>query len=121
MGNIPIIKALEIVSELVDNAVYKQIILEAADKLVAGKRISDAFMGYKEIPIIVTQMIQVGEQSARLNDILLKLAVFYEKEVDTVVGSLTTLLEPIIILVLGVAVGILVAGILLPIYNLGNN
>ena len=121
LGNIPIIKALEIVAELVDNEIYKIIILEAADKLVAGKRISDAFSGYKEIPPIVTQMIQVGEQSARLNDILLKLAVFYEKEVDTVVSNLSTLLEPIIILVLGVGVGIVVAGILLPIYNIGSS
>ncbi len=65
-------------------------------------------------------MVQVGEQSAKLTDILSKLATFYEKEVDTAVSSLATLIEPIIILVLGVAVGILVAGILLPIYNLGS-
>jgi type IV pilus assembly protein PilC len=66
-------------------------------------------------------MIQVGEQSATLTSILQKLASFYEKEVDGKVGSLTTLIEPIIILVLGVAVGILVAGILLPIYNLASS
>ena len=118
-GGIPIIKSLEIVSELISNVIYRDIVLDAAGKLVSGRQISEALAGYKEIPPIVTQMIKVGEQSATLTDILAKLAVFYEKEVDSVIGSLTTLLEPVIILVLGVAVGILVAGILLPIYNLG--
>jgi type IV pilus assembly protein PilC len=121
MGGIPIIKALQIVGELVSNVVYKDIILDAADKLTAGKQISEALMGHKEIPPIVTQMVQVGEQSATLTSILAKLATFYEKEVDSVIGSLTTLLEPIIILVLGVAVGVLCAGILLPIYTLGTS
>ncbi len=121
VGGIPIIKALETVAELVNNVIYREIILEAADKLAAGKTISEAFLGHKEIPVIVTQMIQVGEQSATLTNILQKLAVFYEKEVDTRITSLTTLIEPIIILILGLAVGILVAGILLPIYNLASN
>ena len=121
VGGIPIIKALETVAELVNNVIYKAIILEAADKLSTGKTISEAFAGHKEIPVIVTQMIQVGEQSATLTNILQKLALFYEKEVDVRVNSLTTLIEPIIILVLGLAVGILVAGILLPIYNLASS
>ena len=121
MGGIPIIKALEIVADLVNNVIYRDIILDAASKLSSGKSISASLAGYKEIPKVVTQMIQVGEQSATLTNILSKLAAFYEKEVDTKVSSLTTLIEPIIILILGAAVGILVAGILLPIYNLANS
>jgi len=121
VGGIPIIKALEITSELVNNVIYRDIILDAANKLSSGKTISSAFAGYPEIPKVVTQMIQVGEQSATLTGILQKLAAFYEKEVDGKIGNLTTLIEPIIILVLGLAVGILVAGILLPIYNLANS
>ena len=121
IGGIPIIKALEITAELVNNVIYRDIILDAAGKLSGGKTISLAFSGYKEIPKIVTQMIQVGEQSATLTGILQKLATFYEKEVDGKIGNLTTLIEPIIILILGLAVGILVAGILLPIYNLASS
>jgi type IV pilus assembly protein PilC len=121
IGGIPIIKALEIVAELVGNVIYRDIVLEAAGKLTSGKQISEALAGHKEIPPIVTQMVQVGEQSATLTAILAKLAGFYEKEVDAVIGSLTTLLEPIIILVLGAAVGVLCAGILLPIYTLGTS
>ncbi|MDB4939853.1 MAG: hypothetical protein JWO40_278 [Candidatus Doudnabacteria bacterium] len=121
LGGIPIIKALEVVSELVNNVIYRDIILEAANKLSTGKTIAEALQGHKEIPPIVTQMIEVGEQSATLTNILQKLAVYYEKEVDTKISTLTTLMEPIIMLILGLAVGILVAGILLPIYNLASN
>lgn len=121
LAGIPIIKALQVVSELVNNVIYRDIIMEAADRLAAGKSIAESLAGHKEIPVIVTQMIQVGEQSATLTDILQKLASYYEKEVDTKIGTLTTLMEPIIMLVLGLAVGILVAGILMPIYNLASN
>jgi len=121
IGGIPIIQALQTVAELVNNTIYRGIILDAANTLATGKGIAESFQGHKEMPVIVTQMIQVGEQSATLTNILGKLADYYEKEVDETVGSLTTLIEPIIILILGGAVGILVAGILLPIYNLGSS
>jgi type IV pilus assembly protein PilC len=119
-GGIPIIHALETVAELVNNVVYREIILEASNRLATGQSIAESLQGHKEMPVIVTQMIMVGEKSATLSSILVKLAEYYEKEVDTAIGSLTTLIEPIIILVLGGAVGILVAGVLLPIYNLGS-
>jgi type IV pilus assembly protein PilC len=66
-------------------------------------------------------MIKVGEQTAQLDTILSKIAQFYEREVDTKVTTLTTLLEPIIMIVLGLGVGALVAGVLLPIYNLASS
>ncbi len=121
LGGIPIIKALEVVAELVNNVIYRDILLEAANKLASGKTIAGALAEHKEIPPIVTQMIEVGEQSATLTNILQKLASYYEKEVDTKISTLTSLMEPVIMLVLGLAVGILVAGILLPIYNLASN
>lgn len=120
-SGIPIIKSLEVVAELVNNVIYRDIILDAANKLATGTSISESLKGHKEIPTIVTQMIDVGERSATLSNILQKLAVFYEKEVDAKISTLTSLMEPIIMLVLGVAVGILIAGILLPIYNLASN
>ncbi len=121
LGGIPIIKALEVVSELVNNVIYRDIILEGANKLSSGHTIAGALAEHKEIPPMVTQMIEIGEQSATLTSILQKLASYYEKEVDTKISTLTSLMEPIIMLVLGLAVGILVAGILLPIYNLASN
>ncbi|MEO8065946.1 MAG: type II secretion system F family protein [Candidatus Doudnabacteria bacterium] len=117
-GGIPIVKALESVADIVGNKVYKEIILDAANQVSNGKSIATALLSRPEFPVIVSQMTQIGESTGRLQEILDKLAQFYEKEVEGVVKIMTTLLEPIIMLVLGVAVAIMVAGILLPIYNL---
>lgn len=119
-GGIPIIQALTIVSEIINNMIYRDILLEAAGDVTNGKNISDSLGSHKEFPVLVTQMVRVGEQTAQMDTILKKLAEFYEKEVDTKVGTLSTLLEPLIMIVLGIGVGILVAGILLPIYNIAS-
>jgi type IV pilus assembly protein PilC len=121
VGGIPIIKAMQIVAEIINNVIYRDIILETAEKIASGKSISEGLSGHREFPSIVTQMVRVGEQTAQLDDILAKLASFYEKEVDAKVSTLTTLLEPIIMIVLGLGVGVLVAGILMPIYNLASS
>ncbi len=120
MGGIPIIKAMQIIADLINNVIYKEIVLEGVSKISNGKSVSESLMGHPEFPNIVIQMVRVGEQTAELDSILAKMATFYEKEVDTKVSTLTTLLEPIIMIVLGLGVGVLVAGILLPIYNLAS-
>jgi len=120
IGGIPIIKALEIVAEIINNTIYHEILIKAVEQIRAGKSISEGLTGHPEFPGIVTQMVRVGEQTAQLDDIMGKLANFYEKEVDNKVSTLTTLLEPIIMIILGVGVGILVAGVLMPIYNLAS-
>jgi type IV pilus assembly protein PilC len=119
-GGIPIIQAIKIISDIIGNVIYRDILLGVADGITNGKSISDSLTGHKEFPPLVTQMVRVGEQTAALDTILTKLAEFYEKEVDAKVGVLATLLEPLIMIVLGVGVGLLVAGILLPIYNLAS-
>lgn len=119
-GGIPIIQSLKIISDIINNVIYRDILLEAAQQVTNGKSISDSLAHHKEFPPLVTQMVKVGEQTAQLDSILLKLAVFYEKEVDAKVGMLSSLLEPIIMLILGLGVGVLVAGVLLPIYNLAS-
>jgi type IV pilus assembly protein PilC len=118
IGGIPIIKALQIVAEIINNTIYHEIILDTVTKIQAGKSISEGLAGHPEFPGMVTQMVRVGEQTAQLDDIMGKLANFYEKEVDASVSTLTTLLEPIIMIILGIGVGVLVAGILMPIYNM---
>ncbi|HYV33745.1 MAG TPA: type II secretion system F family protein [Candidatus Limnocylindria bacterium] len=120
VGGIPIIKALQIVAEVINNVVYRDIILDAVTKIQSGKSISEGLSGHPEFPSIVTQMVKVGEQTAQLDDIMAKLGSFYGQEVDAKVSTLTTLLEPIIMIILGIGVGILVAGILMPIYNLAS-
>jgi type IV pilus assembly protein PilC len=119
-GGIPIVKALESVADIVGNVIYRDIILEAANQVRNGKGIASALTPHPEFPAIVGQMIQIGESTGRLHDIMGKLAIFYEKEVEAVLKILTTLLEPIIMMLLGLAVAVMVAGILLPIYNLAS-
>lgn len=120
LGGIPIIQALQIVAQVINNVIYRDIILDTIVQITAGKSISEGLTGHPEFPGIVTQMVKVGEQTAKLDEIMSKLASFYEKEVDSKVSTLTTLLEPLIMIVLGIGVGVLVAGVLLPIYNLAN-
>lgn len=119
-GGIPIVQSLHTVADIVGNSVYRRIIEAAANEVETGKSIAVVFGQHREIPTIVTQMIRIGEQTGSLDEILGKLAHFYDKEVDTTLATLTTLLEPIIMIVLGLAVAVMVAGILLPIYNLAN-
>lgn len=120
-GGIPIIQALKIISDIINNVIYRDILLDTANQVTNGKSISESLARYKEFPPLVTQMVSVGEQTAELDTILAKLASFYEKEVDAKISTLSSLLEPIIMLILGVGVGILVAGVLLPIYNLASS
>ena len=119
-GGIPIVKALEAVADIVGNSIYRDIILEASNQVRNGKSIASALTAHQEFPAIVAQMTEIGETTGRLQEILDKLAMFYEKEVDGVLKILTTLLEPIIMMLLGLAVAVMVAGILLPIYNLAS-
>jgi type IV pilus assembly protein PilC len=117
-GGIPIVKALDTVADIVGNKVYREIIMDAGKQVRNGKSIASAFANRKEIPPIVSQMTQIGESTGKLKDILERLAMFYEKEVEAMLQILTTLIEPIIMVLLGLAVAVMVAGILLPIYNL---
>lgn len=119
-GGIPIVQALYTVADIVGNGVYKRIIMDAASEVETGKAIASVFAESEEIPKIVTQMVKVGEETGSLHEIMGKLANFYDKEVAKMLGTLTTLLEPIIMILLGLAVAVMVAGILLPIYNLAS-
>jgi type IV pilus assembly protein PilC len=119
-GGIPIVKAMDSVADIVGNAVYREILFEASTEVKNGKGIAQSIVDRPEFPPIVSQMIQIGEATGKLQDILDKLARFYEKEVEAILKILTTLIEPIIMMLLGLAVAVMVAGILLPIYNLAS-
>jgi type IV pilus assembly protein PilC len=122
VGGIPILKALDISSTVIGNTVYEQIIQEAKERVRVGKTIASALSGYpKQFTPMITQMIAVGEKTAALESILDKVALFYQQEVDRMVSNMTQLIEPMMILVLGGAVGFLVASILMPIYNIGSS
>lgn len=118
VGGIPIIKALDSVADIIGNKIFRDIILDASQQVKNGKTIASVLSQHPEFPPIAGQMTQIGEQTGKLQEILDKLANFYEKETEAMLRVLTTLIEPIIMILLGFAVAIMVAGILLPIYNL---
>ncbi len=117
-AGIAISQSLEITADVIGNAVYRRIILEANEAVRKGSNISAVFSRHQEILPMVTQMISIGEQTGKLDTILKQVAVFFTEEVNRAFDNLVNLIEPIMILVLGVGVGILVAAILIPIYNL---
>jgi type IV pilus assembly protein PilC len=118
IGGIPIIRALTITSDVVGNVIYQEVIQNAVESVKGGNTISAALEQSPEVPILVTQMIRIGESSGRLDFILGSIARFYQKEVDSLVENMVALIEPIMIVGLGIGVGILVASVLVPIYNL---
>ena len=117
-GGLPITQALQVTADVVGNSVYQEIILEAKEAVTRGMPISSVFLYRREIPPLVTQMVQVGEKSGKISQVLDGLASFYQKEVDALADNLVTLIEPVLIVTLGLGVGVLVAAILMPIYNI---
>lgn len=118
VGGIPIIRALNITGDVVGNVVYQRAIQDAIESVRGGGTISSAFERTREIPVFVTQMIRIGETSGRLDFILGSIAKHYQHEVDSSVENLVALIEPALIIFLGVGVGVLVGSIMVPLYNL---
>lgn len=117
-GGITVIRALEITSEVVGNEIYRRILLDSMETVKGGSMISDALSKYEDIPPLLSQMIRIGEETGKLDYILKSVASFYRREVDNFIDNLVSLIEPILIVVLGLGVGILVAAVLVPIYNI---
>jgi type II secretory pathway component PulF len=117
-NGIPIVRALEITSDVVGNTVYKEILDYAVEDVRAGKSLAESLSGYPEISNLLAQMIQVGEETGSLADIMGTLATFFRREVNNAVDTLIGLIEPIMIVLLGLGVGVLLASVLMPIYNM---
>ena len=118
-SGVPIVRAIDITAEVVGSRVYKRLLGEVADEVKSGLALHVAFSKHKEeIPGIMVQMVQVGEETGSLGTILKTLADFYNREVDSAVDTLVGLIEPIMIVVLGLGVGLLLVSVLVPIYNL---
>lgn len=120
-SGIQIIRAVELTADVVDNKVYKTIMLDAKEKIKAGVPLSEALSKYEEIPHMMYQMIRVGEETGSTGSILKTLADFYRREVDDAVDTLVGLIEPIMVIALGVGVGVLLASVLVPIYNIAGS
>lgn len=119
-SGISMVQAIEVTAEVVDNRVYKEILEFTLLEVKGGRSFADTISEYPEIPGVLSQMAKVGEETGKLGDILETLAVFYRREVDNAVDTMIGLIEPMMIVLLGLGVGVLLASVLMPIYNLTN-
>ncbi len=118
-SGVPIVRAIDITAEVVGSTVYRKVLEEVADGVKSGLSLSLAFAKHREqISGIMVQMVQVGEETGSLGSILKTLTEFYKRELDDAVDTLVGLIEPIMIVVLGLGVGLLLVSVLMPIYNL---
>lgn len=117
-AGISIIDALNIVAEGVGNSIFEEELKEAAKQVEKGLPLTGALSAYEEFPPIVPQMISVGEETGKLDEVLTKLSRYFESESEQMVKGLTTAIEPLIMIVLGLGVGFLIIAVILPIYNL---
>jgi type IV pilus assembly protein PilC len=120
MSGVPIIKVIENTADVVDNEIYRGILMGAAEEVRAGKSVSDSLTGYEEIPNIMIQMIKIGEETGEMGMILDTLSKFYEREVNNSVDALVSLIEPAMIVMLALGVGVLLTSVLMPIYNVSS-
>lgn len=121
LSGIPMLRAIEVTSSVVGNEIYKQILNESMIAVKGGSSLSASFSQYPEIPGILVQMVKVGEETGELGNILKTMARFYQREVINAVDTLVDLIEPVMIVLLGLGVGVLLASVLMPIYNIASN
>ncbi len=121
LSGIPMLRALEITSSVVGNRTYKAILDNTFIKIKEGTSLSDALSLYKDIPNMMTQMVKVGEETGELGTIMKSLSNFYQREVRNAVDTLVGLIEPVMIVGLGLGVGVLLAAVLMPIYNIAGS
>jgi len=100
--------------------VFRDALERVAKGVKEGQSLSTALARSEEFPILMNQMVSVGEETGKLDEVLLKLSMYFESESEMAVKGLTTAMEPLIMIVLGVGVGFLIIAIILPIYNLTN-
>ena len=118
-AGIPMVRTLEITADVVNNAVYKNVLLDSAKSIKGGSSVAQAFDAYPdEMPIIMVQMARVGEETGKLGQVLKTIAKFYKREVDGAVDTLIGLIEPLMIVILGLGVGIVLASVLIPMYSI---
>lgn len=116
-SGIPIVRAIELTSDVVGNRVYENILKTVMEEVKSGSSFSESLSKYNEIPPIMSGMVRVGEETGSVGNILKTLGHFYSREVNDAVDTLVGLIEPLMIVGLGLGVGLLLTSVLMPIYN----
>ncbi|MHB1118009.1 MAG: type II secretion system F family protein [Minisyncoccota bacterium] len=120
-NGISMVRSIEITSKVVGNQIYKDILDKAVIAVKSGSPLSEALSGHKEIPHVMLQMVRVGEETGELGDILHKLSTLYQREVTNAINTVISMIEPAMIVALGVGVGGVLASVLIPIYQIAGN
>jgi len=120
-SGIPMVRSVEITGDVVGDVTYKEILTEVGQDIKTGSPFSVALEKHEQFPRIVVQMVRVGEETGELAGILKRLATFYRREVDTTVDTMVSLIEPAMIVLLGLGVGTVLAAVLMPIYGIAGS
>ncbi|MBI5077113.1 type II secretion system F family protein [Candidatus Falkowbacteria bacterium] len=120
LGGVDIVGGLEVVSKMMGNVVYENLVQETKKYVEGGGNLGDIFAKTEQVPKMLSQMLSTGEETGRIEPVLDKLSEFYTREVNNIVGNLMSLLEPFIMIVLGVAVAIMIMAIILPMYQISS-
>jgi len=120
-SGVPVLKALDIVADTAGNKVVAEAVVRARSSVKEGEKISSPLFASRIFPVMVTQMISVGEETGRLDVMLAKVSDFYESEVESTLKGLTSLIEPLMIVGLGAIVGFIAVSVISPIYQLVGN
>ncbi len=119
-GGVDMVSALEIVSGVMGNAAWKQLVFETIREVNDGNSIVTAMQRQRFVPATMIQMLGVGEQTGKLQEVLQRVSSFFAREIDNTVANLVSLIEPSIMVLLGIGVGVMVSAILLPLYSLSS-
>jgi type IV pilus assembly protein PilC len=120
-SGVPIVRSIDITAAVVDNLVYKDLLNRVSKKVQTGTAFSKALYEEEQVPNILVQMVRIGEETGELGYILKNLATFYKRELDTAIDNVIGLIEPAMIVGLGLGVGVLVSSVLLPMYSLSSS
>jgi type II secretory pathway component PulF len=119
-GGVDTVSALEIVAGVMGNAAWKHLVFLTIQELNEGNSMVTAMMREKYVPSMMIQMLGVGEDTGRIQEVLERLSSFFSREIDNTVANLVSLIEPAVMILLGVGVGVMVSAILLPLYSLSS-
>lgn len=119
-GGVNISRALEITANVVGNVIYQDLILETLEAINDGSPISSVMETSPDVPKMVPQMIAIGERTGKLDSVLDKVTEFYGRESDAMLANLSALMEPLIMVIMGLGVGVVVAAVLMPMYNMAS-
>lgn len=117
-AEVPVVRALLVARDVLSNRVYQSIIERAAEDVKGGSTISAALERYPEVPLMVSEMVSVGERSGQLGKAFAAIHRFYRRDVDDALTNLTQLVEPLVIILIGIGVAVLLIAVLMPIYGL---